>query len=78
MKTRSTRFIAFALIIFLVVAGAAAWAIGYVTYERLHSFHAPVYSADGKSVYFARRRAQAFVIGFGAEFFTLPATVFLL
>ncbi|MFN0316711.1 MAG: hypothetical protein ACKVQA_16940 [Burkholderiales bacterium] len=78
MKTRSTRFIAFALVIFLVVAGAAAWAIGYATYERLHSLHAPVFAADGQSIYYVRRRAQAFVIGFGAEFFTLPATVFLL
>ena len=78
LKAKGAHLLVFAVVIVLVVLGAAAWAIGYATFERLHSFHAPVFSADGRSVFFVRRRAQAIVIGFGAEFFTLPAKVFLL
>lgn len=44
-------------------------------YEREHSLHSPVFSPDGKKIYFLSRKAAGLTFGPGAEHFTPPAKV---
>ena len=61
----------------LLVLAAAAWSAGLATVQRDSGYSAPVFAPDGASVYALRRDAGAAVFGFGYEFFTPPATVFV-
>ena len=61
----------------LLVLVATAWATGLATIQRDRGYSSPVFAPDGASVYALRRDARAAVFGFGFEFFTPPATVFV-
>ena len=47
---------------------------GLYAFERYRGFFAPVWSADGRQVYYLERKTAGFVWGPGWEFFTPPAS----
>lgn len=61
----------------VVATGAAAYASGILTLERHRGFFAPVWSEDGKSVYFVERVTYGLVWGLGWESFTPPANAYI-
>ena len=50
---------------------------GAVTLGRDRGYFAPVFAPDGQSIYAIRREVSATVIGFGYEFWSPPATVWI-
>lgn len=67
-------------ILFLVVvltAALTAYLTGILTMERHRGFFAPVWSADGKTIYFVERNTRGFVWGLGWEFFSPPANTYV-
>ena len=59
----------------LLVAGVVA---GAASFQRHEGYFSPVFSPDGRSVYFVQRNTSGFVWGRGWEHFTPPATTFAL
>lgn len=60
-----------------VLVAAAAWVCGVATVQGDAGFFAPLFAPAGDAVYAVRRETRATVLGFGYEFFSPPATVFL-
>lgn len=52
--------------------------IGIFTIERHQGFFAPVWSANGQQVYFIQRDTRGLIWGFGWEFFTAPASAYVI
>ena len=61
----------------LALTAVAVWAIGLVGYRSNTGYFSPLFSADGRTIYALRRTATAAVLGFGYEFFSPPAHVFV-
>ena len=61
----------------LALTAIAVWATGLVGYRSNTGYFSPIFSTDGRTVYALRRTASAAVLGFGYEFFTPPAHVFV-
>ena len=57
--------------------GALAHFAGILTVERHRGFFAPVWSQDGKSIYFVERVTSGVIWGFGWEHFTAPASAYV-
>jgi hypothetical protein len=55
----------------------AVWAMGVVGYRSNTGYFSPLFSADGRTIYALRRTSSAAILGFGYEFFTPPAHVFV-
>lgn len=55
----------------------AVWVSGIAAYRRSTGYAAPVFSRDGASVFAVRRSVSAATVGFGYEFWTPPASVFI-
>ena len=55
----------------------AVWATGVVGYHSNTGYFSPLFSADGRTIYALRRMSSAAILGFGYEFFTPPAHVFV-
>jgi len=53
------------------------WASGLAALRSGTGYFAPVFTPDGRSILAIRRRTSAVTLGFGYEFFTPPATVFI-
>ena len=68
------RWVAVAVFV-LVLAGV--WLLGLAGAPRGTGYFSPVFSPDGGSILAIRRDTAAFTAGFGYEFFTPPATVFV-
>src|SRR5262245_48206337 len=64
--------------ILLLAVVAAAWRIGYMAAPHETGYFAPGFAPDGQSVFTIAREVRAAISGFGAEFFTPPATVRML
>ena len=62
-------------LVLLVAVAAVTWRSGIVSAPHETGYFAPLFSPDGRSVFAIAREARAIVTGFGAEFFTPPATV---
>jgi len=62
----------------VVVVLALAQLIGIFTMERHQGFFAPVWDQDGRHVYLFERTTTGLIWGFGWEFFTSPAKVYVL
>ena len=62
----------------VVAVFALAQLIGIFTLERHRGFFAPVWSADGQQVYYLERDTRGLVWGFGWEFFTPPASAYVI
>ena len=62
----------------LAVAALLVQTSGLVAFERYRGFFAPVWGPSLDTVYFIERNTAGFVIGPGWEFFTPPATSFVL
>ncbi len=56
---------------------AAAGVVLALSVQRVEGFFSPVFSPDGKQVYFIARETRGMVLGFGYEFYSPPAHVFL-
>lgn len=56
---------------------AAAGVLLALSVQRAEGYFSPVFSPDGKQVYFIARETRGVVLGFGHEFFSPPAHVFL-
>lgn len=63
------------VLLFLIVA--ALWLTGLVGYHSQTGYFAPLFSKDGRTIYVIRRSASAAAFGFGYEFWTPPAVVFV-
>jgi hypothetical protein len=61
----------------LVVGVGVVWATGLVAYRHHTGYFAPVFAADGRSVYAIERAASGVTVGFGYQFWSTPATVFI-
>ena len=61
----------------LIVAVGLVWATGLVAYRHHTGYFAPVFAADGRSVYAIERSASGVTVGFGYQFWSAPATVFM-
>jgi hypothetical protein len=68
------RWVAAALTV-LVIAGI--WFTGLVGFPHGTGYFSPVFTPDGQSIVAVRRAASAVTVGFGYEFFSPPATVFI-
>lgn len=62
----------------LVTVLALAQLAGIFALERYQGFFAPVWSADGRQVYYIERDTRGLVWGLGWEFFTPPASTYVL
>ena len=56
---------------------AAVGVVLALSVQRVKGFFSPVFSPDGKQVYFIARETRGLVLGFGYEFYSPPAHVFL-
>ena len=56
---------------------AAAGVVLALSVQRVEGSFSPVFSPDGKQVYFIARETRGLVLGFGYEFYSPPAHVFL-
>lgn len=65
------------LFLFVILAGAASWALGVWSYSRHSGYFAPVWSESGNTIYTLRRSTAGFSVGPGWEFLTAPASVFV-
>ena len=72
--TRLVRWIA-AVAVVVVLLGT--WVTGVVSMSRGAGYFSPLFTSDGASVFAITREVAATVVGFGQEFFTGPATVWL-
>jgi len=63
------------VVVALVLTGV--WLLGVVGFPHGTGYFAPLFAPDGRSVLAIRRDTAAFTAGFGYEFFTPPATVFI-
>lgn len=59
-------------------AALAAYLTGIATFERHQGFFAPVWSKDGRTIYFVERETRGFIWGLGWEFFSPPANAYAL
>jgi hypothetical protein len=75
MRTRILVILVFAVIL---VIGAAGYAIGLYSYERHSGFFAPVWDDTGKTAFVLQRETRGFVWGLGWEFFSPPASSYVL
>ena len=62
----------------VVAVLALAQLIGIFTVERHQGFFAPVWAADGQHVYVIERDTRGFIWGFGWEFFSPPASAYVI
>lgn len=62
----------------VVAVLALAQLIGIFTLERHQGFFAPVWSADGRQVYYLERDTRGLIWGLGWEHFTAPANSYIL
>lgn len=60
-----------------VVVLAGAWFTGVVGLPQGTGYFTPLFSPDGRTIYAIRRDAAAVTLGFGYEFFTPPASVYV-
>ena len=65
------------MLVLLALTAVAVWAIGLAGYRSNTGYFSPLFSADGRTIYALRRTASAAVLGFGYEFFSPPAHVFV-
>jgi hypothetical protein len=65
------------LLVLLVLVVAAVWATGLAGYRSNTGYFSPLFSPDGRTIYALRRTASAVTLGFGYEFWTPPALVFV-
>ncbi len=65
--------LAVVVLLFVVGTGATAHFAGLLTVERHRGFFAPVWSEDGRSVYFVERSTRGYIWGLGWEHFSPPA-----
>jgi len=65
------------LLVLLVLCVAAVWATGLAGYQSNTGYFSPLFSPDGRTIYALRRTASAATLGFGYEFWTPPALVFV-
>jgi hypothetical protein len=70
--------VAVVCLVLVVGTGAFAYSVGIVGLERHRGFFAPVWSDDGKKVYFVERVTRGFIWGLGWEHFTPPASAYVL
>jgi hypothetical protein len=61
----------------VALAAVAIWATGLVSIRRDTGYFSPLFAPDGQSVFAVTRDAGATIAGFGYEFFTAPASVWL-
>ena len=62
----------------VVAVLALAHLIGIFTFERHQGFFAPVWAADGQHVYLIERNTSGITWGFGWEFFSPPASAYVI
>jgi hypothetical protein len=74
-RGRVLRWVAAIALVLLIAVAALAWRSGIVSAPHETGYFAPLFSPDGRSVFAIAREVRAIVTGFGAEFFTPPATV---
>jgi hypothetical protein len=65
------------VVVLFAVTGIAVWAAGLAAYHARIGYFAPIFSPDGRTIYALRRTTSAVALGFGYEFFTPPAHVFV-
>jgi hypothetical protein len=63
--------------VLLALTAIAVWASGLAGYRSNTGYFSPLFSTDGRTIYALRRTSSAAVLGFGYEFFTPPAHVFV-
>jgi len=63
---------------FVLLIAATAQLTGVAAFERHRGYFAPAWSADGRQVYFLQRDTAGFVWGLGWEFFSPPASTYVL
>jgi hypothetical protein len=66
-----------ALLGLAVVVLIATLLIGALAFGRDRGYFAPVFAPDGQSIYAIRRDVSATIVGFGYEFWTTPAAVWI-
>lgn len=64
-----------AVLVALLCAGI--WMTGLIGLPHETGYLSPIFAVDGRSILAIRRSASAVTLGFGYEFFTSPATVFI-
>ena len=65
------------LLVLLALVVAAVWVTGLAGYHSRTGYFAPLFSRDGRTIYAIQRTASAASFGFGYEFWTPPALVFV-
>ena len=65
------------MFVLLALMAIAVWATGLAGYRSNTGYFSPLFSRDGQTVYALRRTASGAILGFGYEFFTPPAHVFV-
>ena len=65
------------LLLFATVFVLVLVVLFYSQVQEHEGYFSPVYSPDGNTVHFIHRESQGLVMGFGWEFFTTPAHVFV-
>lgn len=74
-RGRALRWLGLAAAVLLVALAAIAWRIGYIVAPHETGYFAPVFAADGQSLFAVTREVRATISGFGAQGFTPPAAV---
>lgn len=75
MYIKKGKLLFFGVFVCLAFGMAIVSRLGYHSYE---GYFSPVYSTNGKEVYYINRNTQGIVWGLGMEFFTPPAHAFVL
>jgi len=72
-----TRILVILVLSVILIIGGAGYAIGLYSYERHSGFFAPVWDASGRTAFVLRRETHGFVWGLGWEFFSPPASSYV-
>jgi len=77
VKVTARRGILAAFLVALLAAGAWLAVAGQLSVEQHDGYYGPIWSADGRKVYYFSRDTTGLVAGPGWEFFTPPAQVYI-